>query len=131
MLFPYLDVNLCSEDAGSATSLPRHEGNKMRMMKCMVSTLAVIGSLLSGLPGYAQQSAAKTADAVAEPIKVIFDTDIGDDVDDAFALALLVSRPEVNILGRDDRVGRHCAASAADCAISGQRSRQHSDLRRA
>ena len=99
MLFPYLDVNLCSEDACSATSLPKHEGNKMRMMKCMVSTLAVIGSLMSGLPGYAQQSSAKTADAVAEPIKVIFDTDIGDDVDDAFALALLVSRPEVNILG--------------------------------
>src|SRR2546423_11647924 len=31
--------------------------------------------------------------------KVIFDTDIGDDVDDAYALALLVSQPGVRILG--------------------------------
>jgi purine nucleosidase len=33
------------------------------------------------------------------PEKVIIDTDIGDDVDDAFALALAVKSPEVQILG--------------------------------
>ena len=32
-------------------------------------------------------------------MKVIFDTDIGDDIDDAFALALLETFPEVEILG--------------------------------
>ena len=31
--------------------------------------------------------------------KVIIDTDIGDDVDDAFALALAVKSPELQILG--------------------------------
>lgn len=33
------------------------------------------------------------------PQKVIIDTDIGDDVDDAFALALAVSSPELQVLG--------------------------------
>lgn len=37
--------------------------------------------------------------AQAEPQKVIIDTDIGDDVDDAFALALAVKSPELEILG--------------------------------
>ncbi|HTS09374.1 MAG TPA: nucleoside hydrolase, partial [Candidatus Eisenbacteria bacterium] len=31
--------------------------------------------------------------------KVIIDTDIGDDVDDAFALALAVKSPELDVLG--------------------------------
>src|ERR1700694_805570 len=33
------------------------------------------------------------------PEKMIIDTDIGDDVDDAFALALAVKSPELRILG--------------------------------
>src|SRR6185437_9328559 len=33
------------------------------------------------------------------PQKVIFDTDIGDDIDDAFALGLLLSSPDVQLLG--------------------------------
>ena len=39
------------------------------------------------------------AGAQGAPEKVIIDTDIGDDVDDAFALALAVKSPEVEILG--------------------------------
>jgi purine nucleosidase len=35
----------------------------------------------------------------AAPQKIILDTDIGDDIDDAFALALLLSRPDVELLG--------------------------------
>ncbi len=35
----------------------------------------------------------------ASPEKVIIDTDIGDDVDDAFALALAVKSPELQVLG--------------------------------
>ena len=35
----------------------------------------------------------------AAPEKVIIDTDIGDDVDDAFALALAVKSPELQVLG--------------------------------
>src|ERR1700693_6349982 len=33
------------------------------------------------------------------PEKIIIDTDIGDDVDDAFALALAVRSPELQVLG--------------------------------
>lgn len=70
----------------------------MRIVKSAATALLVFGTLLSGVHGYAQQ-AARAKDAVAEPMKVIFDTDIGDDIDDSFALALLLSRPEVNLLG--------------------------------
>ena len=38
----------------------------------------------------------KAADAVE---KVILDTDIGDDIDDAYALALLLSRPNIKLIG--------------------------------
>ena len=37
--------------------------------------------------------------AATPPAKVIFDTDIGDDIDDAYALALLLNSPEVKVLG--------------------------------
>src|ERR1700731_2868532 len=40
-----------------------------------------------------------TRPADSSPEKVIIDTDIGDDVDDAFALALAVKSPELQILG--------------------------------
>src|ERR1051325_3316135 len=39
------------------------------------------------------------ASGQARSEKVIFDTDIGDDVDDAYALALLVHQPGIEILG--------------------------------
>jgi purine nucleosidase len=42
---------------------------------------------------------AQAAKSPAPPAKVIFDTDIGDDIDDAFALGLLLQSPEVKILG--------------------------------
>src|SRR5437016_4182753 len=40
---------------------------------------------------------AQSAPAISE--KIIIDTDIGDDVDDAFAVALALKSPEVQILG--------------------------------
>ncbi len=39
------------------------------------------------------------AQSAAPPEKIIIDTDIGDDVDDAFAVALALRSPEVQILG--------------------------------
>lgn len=48
-------------------------------------------SLCCSAAGWAQNA------AVAE--KIIIDTDIGDDVDDAFALALAVKSPELQVLG--------------------------------
>lgn len=45
------------------------------------------------------RQAAVAQQAASSPQKVIFDTDIGDDIDDAFALGLLLSSPEVQVLG--------------------------------
>jgi inosine-uridine nucleoside N-ribohydrolase len=42
---------------------------------------------------------AQTARQPASPEKIIIDTDIGDDVDDAFAVALALRSPELQILG--------------------------------
>jgi inosine-uridine nucleoside N-ribohydrolase len=48
---------------------------------------------VSPVGGWAQ------AAATGAPQKIIIDTDIGDDVDDAFALALAVRSPELQVLG--------------------------------
>lgn len=42
---------------------------------------------------------AQTTDTLNDAQKVIFDTDIGDDLDDAFALALAVSTPKLQVVG--------------------------------
>src|SRR6266568_2512316 len=60
------------------------------ILACVLASLAIIASpLCSG-----QASA-----VLAVPQKVIIDTDIGDDIDDAFALALALRSPELQILG--------------------------------
>jgi purine nucleosidase len=48
---------------------------------------------------------APSAAAQAAPEKVIIDTDIGDDIDDAFAVALAVKSPELQILGIETTFG--------------------------
>jgi inosine-uridine nucleoside N-ribohydrolase len=51
---------------------------------------------------HAQSAIAQPADKVrgsAAPTKIIIDTDIGDDVDDAFAVGLALTSPEVEIVG--------------------------------
>src|ERR1700761_2728384 len=64
----------------------------MKLFAC-----AVVGLLLFSSEGsvavYAQTPAA------GEKQKVIFDTDIGDNLDDAFALDLVLVRPELEVLG--------------------------------
>jgi inosine-uridine nucleoside N-ribohydrolase len=47
--------------------------------------------------GYSAPAQQQETSAVRE--KVILDTDIGDDIDDAFALALVLSSPEIELLG--------------------------------
>ncbi len=61
------------------------------------STLAIIFSLLIGPVSSAQTQ--KPAHVSGEPEKVILDTDIGDDIDDAFAIVLALKSPELEILG--------------------------------
>ncbi|HLK59384.1 MAG TPA: nucleoside hydrolase [Chthonomonadaceae bacterium] len=54
-------------------------------------------ALLTALLSIACAACAQTP--AAPPMKAILDTDIGDDIDDAYALALLSSLPEVKLLG--------------------------------
>ena len=53
----------------------------------------LLGFLVCALPGMTR------GQNTAGPEKIIIDTDIGDDVDDAFALALAVKSPELKVLG--------------------------------
>jgi purine nucleosidase len=53
---------------------------------------------LAAQPLFAQASPSASSSPAAK-IKIIIDTDIGDDVDDAFAVGLALSSPELEILG--------------------------------
>ncbi len=60
---------------------------------CGVALFSLAAPLL-----HAQSSAPDSPSAAAK-VKIIIDTDIGDDVDDAFAVGLALSSPELEILG--------------------------------
>ena len=60
-----------------------------------VRTSTLLLAILSFVPLLSAQSAPSTA----LPEKIIIDTDIGDDIDDAFAVALALRSPELQILG--------------------------------
>jgi len=62
-----------------------------------LSILAILFSLVIGPVSLAQTH--KPAQMPSAPEKVIIDTDIGDDIDDAFAIALALKSPELEILG--------------------------------
>jgi len=69
-----------------------------------VAALALGAAVISGACGHtasggAQSAAATPASAEAQPQLVLLDTDIGDDIDDAFALALVLKSPELKLLG--------------------------------
>ena len=57
----------------------------------LVLTLCVLLALLAPLAPALAQS--------AEPQKVLFDCDIGSDIDDAYAMALLLASPEIELVG--------------------------------
>ena len=59
----------------------------------------LLPALLLCAPSLPKLHAQDSASASAPQEKVIIDTDIGDDIDDAFALALAVSSPRLQILG--------------------------------
>jgi purine nucleosidase len=63
---------------------------KLALMK--ISVLVISLFVVCTGAGFAQTAA-------SAPEKIIIDTDIGDDVDDAFAVALALKSPEVQILG--------------------------------
>ena len=59
------------------------------------TTLAALVVLAVWTPKVVSEKASRDD----RPQKVIFDTDIGDDIDDAFALALAVSSPKLQVIG--------------------------------
>src|SRR5687768_3624255 len=62
--------------------------------------LRAVTPLLCGLLLFLSAGAADAGrDRGGGPMKVIFDTDVGDDIDDAYALVLIASRPQVRLLG--------------------------------
>jgi inosine-uridine nucleoside N-ribohydrolase len=66
-----------------------------------MSGLALAVAVLAAGPAVAagQTAAPGEQPATVEPQFVILDTDIGDDIDDAFALALVLRSPEMRLLG--------------------------------
>ena len=63
-----------------------------------MSRLAILLGLLC-LTFPTSSSWAQVAPSAAHPEKIIIDTDVGDDIDDAFALALAMRSPELEIMG--------------------------------
>jgi inosine-uridine nucleoside N-ribohydrolase len=62
--------------------------------------LALLGfAVLAVVPGRGLGQAAAAPKTAEQPQLVILDTDIGDDIDDAFALALALRSPELKLLG--------------------------------
>jgi purine nucleosidase len=62
--------------------------------RLLILIVLVVGAILQLFAAFAQAAASS-----ASPEKIIIDTDIGDDIDDAFALALALRSPELEILG--------------------------------
>ena len=62
-----------------------------------LSTFAILFTILVASSVHAQSQ--KPPQAASQSEKIIIDTDIGDDIDDAFAIALALKSPELEILG--------------------------------
>jgi purine nucleosidase len=72
------------------------ENNSLRRIARLL-LLAGLCIVPTGAGSFAQSIPARTTDAA--PQKVIIDTDIGDDVDDAFAVGLALQSAEFKIVG--------------------------------
>ena len=70
----------------------------LRIVTFGIVCLGSTGLSLTPVTLYAQSTLPTQKEKVATSEKVIIDTDIGDDIDDAFALALALKCPELNIL---------------------------------
>ncbi len=81
-----------------ADALVRPGGGVKRARTRKFAAALVSCALLCFLPGsfFCQ---AQTSPTQVVPQKVVIDTDIGDDIDDAFALALALRSPELQVIG--------------------------------
>jgi inosine-uridine nucleoside N-ribohydrolase len=69
-----------------------------------IAALAAFVLVAAGSVGFRAQAPSSAKPAPA-PQLVILDTDIGDDIDDAFALALVLQSPELRLLGVETAFG--------------------------
>src|SRR5215510_547868 len=67
-------------------------GKRMKPLAFVLCTLGIGGLWPRPLP-------AQTTSTAKPASKVVLDTDIGDDIDDAFALALALRSPEIQLTG--------------------------------
>ena len=70
----------------------------MKSSRLLMVLFAVLIGLIA-IPVACSQAADEATKSVVAPQLVFIDTDIGDDIDDAFALALALKSPELKILG--------------------------------
>lgn len=96
--FPVLPVDTTGGSAilpGMTPSSVVHSAATRWFLRRIVASLGLLwlGFTLTTLPA----SAAETPPAKSTPIPVILDTDIGDDIDDTWALALLLKSPELDL----------------------------------
>jgi len=59
----------------------------------------LLGAVLLGFGAHTSRAQSVPPQVPAAKIKIILDTDVGDDIDDAFALALAMRSPEIEIVG--------------------------------
>ncbi|HWZ96838.1 MAG TPA: nucleoside hydrolase [Candidatus Dormibacteraeota bacterium] len=71
----------------------------VRGKRAFYNLMAGVGCFLTTVLPLVAQSRPAPAAAPSQKIKIILDTDIGDDVDDAFALGLALQSPEIEIVG--------------------------------
>src|SRR5262249_12171414 len=70
----------------------------MRLVTFLRAAIVSFALMCSGVLPLAQ-AARSPASASSPKTRIVLDTDIGDDIDDAFALALALRSPEIEILG--------------------------------
>ncbi len=71
---------------------------RMRILGASVGFAALVLTVAAGMFAPGQQATPASSRPEVRQL-VVLDTDIGDDIDDAFALALLLRSPEVHLLG--------------------------------
>ena len=83
----------------ASTGTPRPNARSHNLGRKIIRTrLGVVASLLIVIGGFSGAALAESS-ASNEPEKIIIDTDIGTDIDGAFAVALALRSPEFDILG--------------------------------
>lgn len=90
--------SVCGSSFGCSVDFRRSYNERMKSQKPLA---VLIGSALLLVPSLAlcAQKSHPARLVAKAPQLVILDTDIGDDIDDAFALALVLRSPELHLLG--------------------------------